>query len=93
MRIRQNIFALCAIAGLAAHASACTFFNAFVSSGPGPRVEDCALIQQAAGHAVEMGMRRQGLHFRSTCRGEDRQQRREIGHRHTCGCDSLTTAV
>jgi hypothetical protein len=47
MKTRQNIFALCAIAGLAAHASACAFSNAFVSSGPAPRVEDCALIQQA----------------------------------------------
>jgi hypothetical protein len=47
MKTRQNILALCAIAGLAAHASACAFSNALVSSGPAPRVEDCALIQQA----------------------------------------------
>jgi hypothetical protein len=47
MKTRQNIFALCALAGLAAHASACAVSNAFVSSGPAPRVEDCALIQQA----------------------------------------------
>jgi hypothetical protein len=47
MKTRQNIFTLCAIAGLAAHASACAFSNAFVSSGPAPRVEDCALTTRS----------------------------------------------
>jgi hypothetical protein len=47
MKNCRNIFVFCAIAGLAAHASACAFSNALVSSGPSPRVEDCAPIQQA----------------------------------------------
>jgi len=49
MKNRRLFVLVCAAAGLAAHSSACAsaFTDAFVSSGPPPRVEDCVLIQQA----------------------------------------------
>ena len=47
MKIHRPIVLVCTAAGFAANLSACAFTDAFVSSGPAPRVEDCALIQQA----------------------------------------------